>query len=1340
MINILKSYLKRLTNLSGSNRSLLLLRLPNEQFIDIHELNFLNGKPSFNIIESLINQKKRIKLCPEIDPRDDENNRVSKLLRKLQRTDRFLFEERGSKDLYVGWPFAHGQFMDGTNVRAPLLFFPVELELINSEWNLILREDVSITFNKSFLLAYAYYNGIKLTDEFLETVIEDFDKDSTVFRTTLYQELKESPIEINFNPSTFEDVLQKFQQFTKKDFEETVGPGELKLHPEAVIGIFPQSGSQLVPDYTYLIEENTPESMEAFFESRSLVKEDDNTHHFFGNTFINRVKEEKVITPFKMDAFQENSIKAVKEGNSLVVQGPPGTGKSQLICNLVSDFIASGKKVLVVSQKRAALDVVYNRMKEIGVDNHIGLIHDFKNDRKNIYSKIANQIDRLDEFKSKNNSLDTIHLERNFIQNSRKIDQLTEELEEFKSVLFDEEECGISVKELYLTSDINEPHIDLKQEYRAFHFNHIKDFLSKLDLYDTYARKFNSYDHPFYNRKTFEGHTLSDLSVMKSMLEEMPAYQEKIRNQLEQELGYGLDLEEANFFNSRIEQIKEMLGILRNTEVYGSFQQMQPYPDKETDLLWLANTERVLMQCYLANGPDLSLKGDELGKFQETLQRRMQARKGIFKLLKWKLFSKDKYFIKRVLVANQLGNNRTGFKTMVEKIDNRLNLEHNLTKLRKQGWLSNIPEDLSKGSMQNWFYGQRLALRAKLIFNSLRNFKEYFNTQKLTYDELQQKLDKLYLIIKEIPTKKSEWNRYYSEHQIKHILEGSTFQEKVAKVLQKDFDGLCEFDTLLASLSSDEKAVIEKIYDNVDQHDHETLIALFQNSIRLAWIEHIETKNPSLRMVSSQKFGKLEAEFQDAVRDKLQASTDILLLKIRERTYENVEYNRLNNRVTYRDLHHQVTKKRRIWPVRKVISEFRDELFDLIPVWLVSPESASALFPMEQLFDLVIFDEASQCFTEKGIPAIYRGKQVVIAGDNKQLRPNDLYKIRYEDEYEEGLELEVDALLELAEKYLMQTHLQGHYRSKSLELIDFSNRNFYEGKLRLLPNRNDINSPTPAIRFIKVEGIWENNTNRVEAEQVVELLISTIVQHPEKEVGVVTFNALQQNLITDIFEEQMVARKQAIPSTVFIKNIENIQGDEKDIIIFSTAYAPDKSGRMMMQFGSLNAENGENRLNVAITRAREKVIIISSISPQQLKVEQSKNLGPKLLKEYLSYALEVSEGRYKPSQLNSDGHSQDWYLKNHLKNWAEWLENIEFTDELPFADITVKESGKYLGLINTDDNLYFQSISMKDAHVYTPFTLSNKKWRFKGIFSREYWNDKEGVHESINRFINNSKQ
>ncbi|MEJ2003696.1 MAG: DEAD/DEAH box helicase, partial [Cyclobacteriaceae bacterium] len=443
--------------------------------------------------------------------------------------------------------------------------------------------------------------------------------------------------------------------------------------------------------------------------------------------------------------------------------------------------------------------------------------------------------------------------------------------------------------------------------------------------------------------------------------------------------------------------------------------------------------------------------------------------------------------------------------------------------------------------------------------------------------------------------------------------------------------------------------------------------------------------------------------------EKLDISNDMLLLRARERMYEHVEYNRLNNRITYRDLYHQVTKKRRIWPLRRVISEFQDELFDLMPCWLASPESVSSLFPMRPFFDLVIFDEASQCFVEKGIPAMYRGRQLVVAGDDKQLRPNDLYQVRFEGETNDIVELEIDSLLELASKHLMQVHLKGHYRSQSLDLIDFSNRYFYNGNLSLLPEFNVVNNGEPAIEYRKVDGTWSKNINEVEASEVTSILIELIRSGSEKEVGVVTFNATQREFIQDMVDDELMKSGLLWPDSWFIKNIENVQGDEKDLIIFSVGYAPGKGGRMSLKFGSLNVPNGENRLNVAVTRARERIILVSSILPQQLKTERTRNEGPKLLKKYLEYAWEVSQGNFEPYVKEQNAHHPEWYLKSHLRKFGkESLDDVRLTEELPFADLTARQGEKYVGLILTDDERYFQAESVKESHVYLPRILNEK--------------------------------
>jgi len=312
-------------------------RLSSDQFLDLHQASQLNGEKSFSIVESIIAGRKKI-ICPVVDARMEASNEASKKLKKLQRLDHFLFEERGSRDLHLSWPFVRGKLSDGTCVQCPLLFFPVELEQENQHWVIRPRQGTDITFNKTFLLAYAFYNKVKADESLMEENFEETDRDSTVFRTAIYQLLTKGSLGIHFNPDNYRDELTSFTSFTKSKFEEQHKNGMLKLFPEAVLGIFPQAGSYLVPDYMDLIENERIIDLEDFFRLRHAPEETGSTN------FITQVKEEKVYASFPMDIWQENALKAVKLGNSVVVQGPPGTGKSQLICNLISDGISHRKR------------------------------------------------------------------------------------------------------------------------------------------------------------------------------------------------------------------------------------------------------------------------------------------------------------------------------------------------------------------------------------------------------------------------------------------------------------------------------------------------------------------------------------------------------------------------------------------------------------------------------------------------------------------------------------------------------------------------------------------------------------------------------------------------------------------------------------------------------------------------------------------------------------------------------------------------------------------------------------------------------------------------------------
>lgn len=1407
MQQILKTYLKRLTNLTARNRSLLLTQLPVEQFLDLHELDFLDGKPSFDLVNQLINQKENISLCAVLDSRFEKINLLSKHLSKIARTEQFIKNERGAEDLYVGFPMVQGKFADGTVVRAPLLFFPVTLvtksprfsetlrvsETQALKWHLRQRDE-PITLNRSFLLAYGHFNQTPIPDELLEKSFDDFDKDSLAFLTQLYEFLKTSPIELNFNQALFQRQLIHFEKLTKPDLEQTEKNGELKLYPQAVLGIFPQAGSYLAPDYEELLrppvnaslleEDNAMEDLKFFFQKSSIS----GVHSLGGKG--HKHKEESLLTPLPVDASQEQALQLVKQGASLVVQGPPGTGKSQLIANLIADFTARGKKVLLVCQKRVALDTVYERLKRLGMSSFVALVHDFKNDRKALYQQLANQIEQVETYQKQNNSLDAIVIERDYLQNCRRIDQLSDELQSLKNALFDESVCGLSVKELYLTSNPNEPHVALDNLYQSFHFQEISDFIRRLDAYQVYAQRVNIPTHPWAERVDFSEIRFAEIPKIEAVLNDIPVFVQHLAERAEP-----FTYREVQTLLNHRYTLETAAEHLAEPTVYQLFNKLRTDKDFSSQFVKLQDETNDYQQKGLLQ----PLRTDELGSFSALLSRGIEARRSVFN---WWFFS-EKQALQTVASTCGLSTDLPDLQTLEQLLANRLSFERCIEAFKELcGLDKTLKFNLLSVTIQQYEHFCKqwdAAQQAHDSFKQIPSFLQDWLHSALDFSTFQTRLATLLDLLDDFNQKQIYWQQYLTESQIETIVEQPTLITTLSASLRQDFEMLHEADTLKKNFSRVEAEVVSKLSAHVPELHKENieLLPLFQNSLRLAWIAHIEAKYPILQGVSSLKIKQVEAELQTAVQKKQALSREILLLKLREHTYKNLEVNRLQNVVTYRNLKHQVTKKRNIWAIRHLLAELSEEVFPLVPCWMASPEAVSAVFPLtsqeetlfddenasetqnhldkksgraiKKVFDLVIFDEASQCFAEHGLPALYRGQQVVIAGDSKQLQPTDLYRIRFEQEAEELPELEIDSLLDLATQYLPQAQLTGHYRSQSLDLIDFSNQHFYKNSLQLLPHFEEINRLTPAIHYLKVAGIWQNNTNEIEAQRIVELVQKLAIKEPHLSVGIVTFNHQQQALIQELLEvkneergvwneansEQSansdlqsglggLASPKLITDTnqaIFVKNIENVQGDERDVIIFSVAYAPDAKGRMAMQFGSLNMAGGENRLNVAVTRARRRVYVVASIMPHQLLVEGSVNEGPKLLKKYLQYALDVSEGRYKPQPKSTEAFRQEWMLKERLNHppaavqtssppfgsytypphKRDTLSGLQLSFELPFADLTVKNGEQYDSLILTDDDLYYQGLSPKEAHAYLPINLQEKGWKFQRIWSREWW-------------------
>ncbi len=546
-----------------------------------------------------------------------------------------------------------------------------------------------------------------------------------------------------------------------------------------------------------------------------------------------------------------------------------------------------------------------------------------------------------------------------------------------------------------------------------------------------------------------------------------------------------------------------------------------------------------------------------------------------------------------------------------------------------------------------------------------------------------------------------------------------------------------------------------KALDNIHRHHHDVFDAFYTG-----YLELFEAKHPN-HVYDMENYRSHIETIERTVQDKK--------AMVSESFYMTLYQDALNfsNAKRIMDIKHRV-QQQRLMSVAQFVQTYQLELFSNIKVWMMTPEVVSEIIPLNfAMFDLVIFDEASQMFVEKAIPTIYRAKKVVIAGDSKQLRPSALGQGRLDmydplDDDDIDVAQDAESLLDLARFRYPETILNYHYRSKYEELIEFSNVAFYDGKLIVSPNQTHPKKP-PIEYVVCEDGRWENRRNVAEAKKVVEIIQKVIRQKLKPTIGVITFNIQQRNLIEDLLDQEMFNNPRLAKSlekelnrfdngedhSLFIKNIENVQGDERDVIIFSTAYGYNVDGRLLRQFGWLNNEGGQNRLNVAISRAKEKIYLVTSLYPQQFHVEDLKSQGPLYLKAYLEYCYAISNrdqtgietvlNRLHPSETS------------RLSEQFTRLHNDVF-DRLKKAKLPVKKDigiGQYtidFGLTDTDNKSYNLGIicdvnqsnsdDIRNLYYHQEKYLHARGWTIYRLFAPNWYKDPNKEMREIKKLLN----
>lgn len=444
---------------------------------------------------------------------------------------------------------------------------------------------------------------------------------------------------------------------------------------------------------------------------------------------------------------------------------------------------------------------------------------------------------------------------------------------------------------------------------------------------------------------------------------------------------------------------------------------------------------------------------------------------------------------------------------------------------------------------------------------------------------------------------------------------------------------------------------------------------------------------------------------------------------------------------------HEASKKQAHIPVREYLSRSLDTVMSLKPCFMMSPQTVSQYLPcIGNLFDLLIIDEASQMLPADAIAAMARSKQVIIVGDKQQLPPTNFFSANFsdiDDDIEDG-----ESILDIADSRLRHKRmLTWHYRAKHESLINFSNRNFYDNKLIVFPS-SDGRSSDYGIKFHYINGVYKNGLNEEEADALISSLPEIIKENRDKSIGIVAINQKQASLLREKFDK-LLAENSDVASYVqrwednleefFIKNLENVQGDERDIIIISFVYGQtiEKNG-VSGNFGPINKQNGYRRLNVLFSRAKEKIYVFTSMLYDQIKINTetlSSNNGPISLKNYLYYAanggIDKNEESHESPTNDFEASVGKFLERNGFKVRYQVGSNGYFIDIVIDSQV-----GKHIIGIECDGAQYHSSKSARDRDKLRQVQLENLGWKIYRVWSTDWFHNRHLAEERLLYAVN----
>jgi len=1245
---------------------------------------------------------------------------------------RSVMEEQGYNVLFLGLGFLEWYESESSDdkLRAPIVLVPVELtrSSVRTRFKMEYHEEEPLIINPA--LVVKMQNDFRISIEQISEELEDID----------YQAIF-SQIQMAIKPCN-----------------------RWRVTNDIYLGLFSFAKFIMYKDIEILMPRLLEHPIIQMICGQSKEKD------VAAGIYLEEKELDKILDPHKTfqildaDSSQQRAILAVQEGENLIIEGPPGTGKSQTIANIIAEFLAQGKKVLFVSQKMAALEVVKKRLDNNGLGDYCLELHSRKANKAEVMKELVRVLDmqqkpdhahddELARFEEIRDSLNSYV--RDIHEPFGKLGFTPYQAFGFINRCSDIQDMGIGFREIKEWD---------KERYR-----------NCCEMLDNLAdRKLKIPDpamHPWYSsRLTDVSHQVKSklAEVLKDIIETHSVLQGFVR-----QLAADTFCKEA----ASINDIRVLIDIAKH------LQEMPPVTRSLlSDTRWDSRARDVediirLVKSYTEFSIETKSRYDIDGLLSDGIDLGAQINRywyySIFPpLLITSLFRRDRNTLKRYMRDKEY---KPGLRQIIAdlKMINAFSIV--IQRIAANDSLAReYFGELWRGKDTDWklldgFASWMVKFRQYVIKNNLADSAlEELSEHKTELDNsksITATVSSLLAKLENSITLLIEFAKIDESLFINGKMDDVSLANMIAKIaaMKDKIDHLDDWARYLEALGECEIGGLKDFTDKALSINMppNRFVDAFKSQFFKCWLELVFAERVSLKTFYGEDHDKLIHKFCEIDKKQIElAKIRIQHMLSGKFSSQNTGDYELSKRSELGIVQREGMKTRAHMPIRKLFERAPNAILDLKPCLMMSPLTVAQFINPESVkFDLVIFDEASQIPPEDGIGSILRGSQVVIAGDDKQLPPTSFFQSEVmtaedeEDADEESLP-DLDSILEECTcSGIRRAPLRWHYRSRHESLISFSNKHFYNNRLYTFPCAEE-KSDHLGIKFHYLPKTTYDRggsrTNIEEAREVGRAVFNHFKENPKLSIGVGTFSQAQKEAIEDVIEEMLKEDGSyesffALdkPEHFFVKNLETIQGDERDVIYISVGYGKDASGKLAMNFGPVNKTGGARRLNVLVTRARNRLDIFSSIKGGDFDLSKTQSDGVKILKQYLDFAEKGKDALLQETDAGgfSESFFEDSVYELLVKKGLIVNRQVGCSGyRIDLAIVDDKSPGRYILGIECDGAPYHSGATARDRDRLRQQVLENLGWNIYRIWSTDWFKNPRIESEKLFDAIEKAKR